>query len=88
MKLYRNRATYLFFEENKNIRETTEQIIKEFDIKENYKSVERNIYNLEQPKHYEYIIKYLNRLSDYFYSLSRTINRLEGGSEILWQPSK
>lgn len=50
--------------------------------------VERNIYNLEQPKHYEYIIKYLNRLSDYFYSLSRTINRLEGGSEILWQPSK
>jgi len=50
MKLYRNRATYLFFEENKNIRETTEQIIKEFDIKENYKSVERNIYNWTKDK--------------------------------------
>lgn len=50
--------------------------------------VERNIYNLEQPKHYEGIVKYMNRLSDYFFSLARTINRNDGVEEIIWQINK
>lgn len=50
--------------------------------------VERQIYNLEQPKHYEWVMKYINRLSDYLFSLARTINRFEGIPEILWQNNK
>jgi cob(I)alamin adenosyltransferase len=50
--------------------------------------VERNIYMLESPLHYDMVKKFLNRLSDYFFSLARTINRLELGKEIIWQSSK
>lgn len=45
MKTYRNRATYLFFEEGKTAKEAAEQVIKEFNLKDRYSSVERNIYN-------------------------------------------
>lgn len=32
------------------------------------------------------VIKYLNRLSDYFFTLARTMSRLEGSPEIEWKP--
>jgi cob(I)alamin adenosyltransferase len=49
---------------------------------------ERSLYDLEQPRHYNKITKYLNRLSDYFFSLARTLNRLENVEEIVWISSK
>jgi len=50
--------------------------------------VERNMYVLEYPLHYAEIRKFLNRLSDYLFSLARTVNRIELGNEIIWQNSK
>jgi cob(I)alamin adenosyltransferase len=32
--------------------------------------------------------KYLNRLSDLLFVLSRVLNRAGGGSDVLWQPGK
>jgi cob(I)alamin adenosyltransferase len=49
---------------------------------------ERGLYDLEQPRHYNKVTKYLNRLSDYFFSLARTLNRLENVEEIVWSSSK
>ena len=45
MKLYRNRATYLFFEEGKSVPEITKQIIGEFGLNQSFNSVQKNIYN-------------------------------------------
>lgn len=45
MKLYRNRATYLFFEEGKTIKEIVNQVVNEFNLKEHLPTIERNIYN-------------------------------------------
>jgi len=50
--------------------------------------VERNIYNLEYPLHFILIKRFFNRLSDYLFSLARTINRLEFGTEIIWSNRK
>lgn len=50
--------------------------------------VERNMYTLEYHLRYEDIRKFLNRLSDYFFSLARTINRIEMGQEIIWKSNK
>jgi cob(I)alamin adenosyltransferase len=50
--------------------------------------VERNIYNLEHSLLFEFIRKFFNRLSDYLFSLARTLNRIEFGTEILWTSSK
>jgi len=35
-----------------------------------------------------FIIKYLNRLSDYLFTLSRFLDQKFGGREIPWIPSK
>jgi hypothetical protein len=50
MKKYRNRAVELFFEEGKTAKEAAEQVIKEFNLKDRYSSVERNIYNWTKDK--------------------------------------
>lgn len=50
--------------------------------------VERSMYDLEIHAENEVIVKFLNRLSDFLFSLSRTINRIEGGDEIIWQSEK
>lgn len=50
--------------------------------------VERSIYEMEIMAEMELIIQFLNRVSDYFFSLARTLNRIEGGKEIIWQSSK
>lgn len=34
----------------------------------------------------ELIVKYLNRLSDYFFVLSRFLNKIAGGNDIPWTP--
>lgn len=47
--------------------------------------VERSVYSLEEPKHYEKVHKFFNRLSDYLFSLARTVNRIEFGEEIIWK---
>ena len=36
----------------------------------------------------ETALGYINRLSDYFFVLSRTLARLEGGSEVMWDRSR
>ncbi len=36
----------------------------------------------------EYGIRYINRLSDYFFSLSRFVNFKQGHKEIVWKPGK
>jgi hypothetical protein len=45
MKVYRNRATYLFFEENKSVPEVAEIIKKEFNLDKQGSAILRNIYN-------------------------------------------
>lgn len=50
--------------------------------------VERNIYSLEYPLHFVLVKQFLNRLSDYLFSLARTINRIEFGTEIIWSNRK
>ena len=50
--------------------------------------VERSMYDLEIHAENEVIIKFLNRLSDFLFSLARTINRVEKGQEIIWQAEK
>jgi len=50
---------------------------------------ERNVVSMQQnfkvePK----IIKYLNRLSDYFFTLGRYYTKLNAGKETLWNPLK
>ena len=50
MKQYRNRAIELFFEENKNRNDIAKQLIEEFKLTENLRSVERNIYNWTKDK--------------------------------------
>jgi cob(I)alamin adenosyltransferase len=50
--------------------------------------VERSIYEMEIMAEMELVIQFLNRVSDYFFSLARTLNRIEGGKEIIWQSSK
>ena len=45
MKVYKNRAVELFFEENKTVKEILETVTKEFDLKENSITIQRNIYN-------------------------------------------
>jgi cob(I)alamin adenosyltransferase len=50
--------------------------------------VERSIYEMEIMAENELIIKFLNRISDYFFSVARTVNRLEGGEEIIWTSDK
>jgi cob(I)alamin adenosyltransferase len=47
--------------------------------------VERSIYELEITAECELIIQFLNRISDYFFSVARTVNRTENGEEIIWQ---
>lgn len=50
--------------------------------------VERSMYDMEIHAENEVVIKFLNRLSDFLFSLARTINRVEGGKEIIWQAEK
>lgn len=47
--------------------------------------VERSIYELEIFAECELVIQFLNRLSDYLFSLARTVNRLGGKEEIIWR---
>jgi cob(I)alamin adenosyltransferase len=47
--------------------------------------VERNLYEVEKCAKHEVFPVVFNRLSDYFFSLSRTFNRMMGGKEILWK---
>jgi len=42
--------------------------------------------DLSEPIHQPLIIKYLNRLSDYLFVLSRYIGMLAGVSEVKWEP--
>lgn len=50
--------------------------------------VERSMYDMEIHAENEVIVKFLNRMSDFLFSLARTINRIEGGREIIWQAEK
>ncbi len=50
--------------------------------------VERSIYEMEILAECELIIQFLNRISDYFFSLARTLNRVENGVEIIWQADR
>lgn len=50
--------------------------------------VERSIYEMEIMAESELVIQFLNRISDYFFSLARTLNRLDGESEIIWRSGK
>jgi cob(I)alamin adenosyltransferase len=34
------------------------------------------------------VIQYLNRLSDYLFTLARFLDRSEGGQEVIWMPRK
>ena len=48
---------------------------------------EREVVSLSNNRHVKAsILKYLNRLSDYLYTLSRWINLKEGGKEEIWNP--
>ena len=50
---------------------------------------ERNLISLHHTEEVsEYILKYLNRLSDLLFVLARYINKDNGHSDILWQPGK
>ena len=49
---------------------------------------ERSIYEMEIMAEAELVIQFLNRISDYFFSLARTLNRLDGQAEIIWRSSK
>lgn len=49
---------------------------------------ERSIYELEITAECECIIMFLNRISDYFFSIARTMNRLDKVQEIIWAPQK
>ena len=50
---------------------------------------ERNLITLhhEEPVS-EYILQYMNRLSDLLFVLARYINKQSGHPDILWQPEK
>jgi hypothetical protein len=45
MKAYQNRALELFFDENKSAGDTAKQIIEEFNLSDNFTSIQRNVYN-------------------------------------------
>ena len=49
---------------------------------------ERSIYEMEIMAEAELVIQFLNRISDYFFSLARTLNRIDGQSEIIWRSGK
>lgn len=46
---------------------------------------ERSIYEMEILAESEAIIRFLNRISDYFFSLARTLNRTYNIEDIIWQ---
>ncbi len=47
---------------------------------------ERIIIALDQEEKVpEFILKYINRLSDYFFVLARDLSRIEGAMEIIWE---
>lgn len=52
------------------------------------RKTERSIYQLEITAECECIIMFLNRISDYFFSLARTANRLGNVQEIIWTSGK
>jgi cob(I)alamin adenosyltransferase len=46
--------------------------------------VERKLYDVPKSADNQSILKFFNRLSDYFFSLARTFNRMMGGKETIW----
>jgi len=50
---------------------------------------ERRVVSLHGTDHkFPFVLKYLNRLSDLLFVLSRVLNRLAGTPEVMWRPRK
>lgn len=55
------------------------------------RTVERKLVHFQEERKEELpanSMVFLNRLSDYFFILARYVNKVQSGSEILWQPRK
>lgn len=50
--------------------------------------VENSIIDIDKIQTFDAILSYMNRLSDYFFTLARYINMLEGKSETIWNSRK